>query len=300
MQESECVAIALDVGGTSVKSGLVSASGAVIGEPLHTPVASDRDAETILATFAGVVRHHLAALGEAALCGVGFGFPDPMEYPAGVCWIRGLNKYDALYGVHVGQAMRERVPLGDDVPVLFRNDAEAAVVGEALYGAGRPYHRLIGITLGTGLGSAFVIDGVRQTSGPGVPAENNGFLYHLPVQGKRADDVFSIRGLTARLQAAGVTAGTIRGAADAARAGDAIAQQVFAQFGADLGAFLKPHVAAFGAEAVLVLGGIAGAFDLFGPALQAALPVRAHTTALGGNAALLGAAALVLPRYDRA
>ena len=289
------IAIALDVGGSSVKSGLVAAGGTVIGEPLHTPVDSQADAPTILNTFAAIVHHHRHEVDYDAFCGVGIGFPDPMRYPEGICLIQGQHKYDALYGVHVGQAIRVRRPIGD-FPLLFRNDAEAAIVGEAVYGAGRPYRRLIGVTLGTGLGSAFLIDGVRQASGPGVPEEHGGFLWPLPARDARADDVFSIRGLTGYLERAGAQADSIRDAAERARQGDRAAHSAFAQFGADLGAFLRPFVEAFGAEAVLSMGGISGAFDLFSPALADALPVPVLPSQLGGEAALIGAADLVLPR----
>ncbi|MBN2470243.1 MAG: ROK family protein, partial [Anaerolineae bacterium] len=236
------------------------------------------------------------AVAYEAFCGVGFGFPNPMQYPEGICLIKGQHKYDALYGVHIGQAIRARLPLGD-FPLLFRNDAEAAIVGEAVYGAGRACRRLIGVTLGTGLGSAFVVDGVRQASGPGVPEEHDGFLWPLLVVGdQRADDVFSIRGLEGYLQRAGAQADSIREAAVFARQGDAPARAAFEQFGADLGAFLRPFVEAFQAEAVLSMGGISGALDVFGPALRAALPVPVLASQLGEEAALIGAADLVLPR----
>ncbi len=195
--------------------------------------------------------------------------------------------------VNMRDALRARLDLGD-LPILFRNDAEAAVVGEARYGAGRDYRRLIGVTLGTGCGSAFLVDGVPVTSGPGVPP--NGWLYPVLFRGLRADDVFSRRGLEARLRSAGVTERNVKDAAAAARAGDVGARQVFEAFGADLGSFLNSYAVAFAAEAVLVLGRIAGAMDLFGPPLRQALSVPALPGERGPDAALLGAAdLLVLP-----
>jgi glucokinase len=191
-------------------------------------------------------------------------------------------------------ALRSRLDLGD-LPILFRNDAEAAVVGEARYGAGRDYRRLIGVTLGTGCGSAFVVDGVPVTSGPGVPP--NGWLYPALFHGLRADDLFSRRGLEARLRAAGGAQRSVKDAAAAARAGDAGARQVFEEFGADLGIFLNSFVVTFAAEAVLVLGRIAGAIDLFGPPLREALSVPALPGKRGADAALLGAADLLPVRF---
>ena len=283
--------IALDVGGTSVKSALVTAGGHVIGEPSITPIDSSGDADTILNTFAQIITTHLGQAQTSDLLGVALGFPGPFDYPAGICLIEGVEKYSAIYGVNMREALSARLDLGD-LPILFRNDAEAAVVGEARYGAGRDYRRLIGVTLGTGCGSAFLVDGVPVTSGPGVPP--NGWLYPVLFRGLRADDVFSSRGLEARLQAAGVTERNVKDAAAAARAGDPAARQVFERFGADLGSFLNSHVVAFAAEAILVLGRIAGAMDLFGPSLRQALSVPALSGERGPDAALLGAADLLL------
>jgi glucokinase len=180
------------------------------------------------------------------------------------------------------------------MPILFRNDAEAALVGEARYGAGRRVRRLIGLTLGTGFGSAFVIDGQPVAAGPGVPAQ--GWLYPVLFRGIRADDCFSRRGLLARLSAAGLAWADIKPAAEAARGGDAAARHVFEAFGADLGEFLNLFAVQFQAEAVLVAGRIAGALDLFRGPMQTALTVPVLAGERGAEAALLGAAELVFNR----
>jgi predicted NBD/HSP70 family sugar kinase len=282
--------IALDVGGTSVKSALIASGGHVIGEPVITPIDSSGEAESILRTFAQIISTHLGQAQTSNVIGVALGFPGPFDYGAGICLIEGVEKYRAIYGVNMRDALRARLDLGD-LPILFRNDAEAAAVGEARYGAGRDYQRLIGVTLGTGCGSAFLVDGVPVTSGPGVPP--NGWLYPVPFRGIRADDAFSRRGLEARLGAAGITEMSVKDAAVAARAGDVTARQVFKAFGADLGAFLDSFAVAFAAEAVLVLGRIAGAIDLFGSPLRQALSVPALPGERGADAALLAAADLL-------
>jgi glucokinase len=281
--------IALDVGGTSVKSAWV-APGGHVGEPAITPIDSSGEAESILGTLAQIISTHLGQAQTSNIIGAALGFPGPFDYGVGICLIEGVEKYRSIYGVNMRDALRARLDLGD-LPILFRNDAEAAVVGEARYGAGRNYRRLIGVTLGTGCGSAFLVDGVPVTSGPGVPP--NGWLYPVLFRGLRADDAFSRRGLEARLRAAGITELSVKDAAVAARAGDVTVRQVFESFGADLGMFLDSFAVAFAAEAVLVLGRIAGAIDLFGPPLHQALSVPALPGERGPDAALLGAADLL-------
>jgi glucokinase len=303
--------IALDVGGTSVKSAVVSLVGTIDGEVAVTPIDSAADAGSILQTLTDVIRHHVAqhdaqamrseaseAQPRSPLAGVAFGFPGPFDYQHGISYIRGVAKYESLYGVNMRTALRERLQSGD-LPILFRNDAEAAVVGESRYGAGRPYRRLIGVTLGTGIGSAFVVDGVPVVGCPGVPP--NGWLYNVRFDAgarrAQADDVFSARGLLARLHAAGAATIDIPAAAAAARHGrpeGSALRRAFQSFGSDLGVFLEPFAHKFAAEAVLVLGGLADTFDLFGPALLQRLPVPALTGQLGPRAALLGAASLLV------
>jgi glucokinase len=277
------VIIALDVGGTSVKSGLVDGAPAVVGPVWQTPVDNGSGVDELLGVFRGIVARHVAELGELHLRGVGAAFPNPFDYGRGVSLMR--HKYAALYGVDVGAAIRSVLP-DPSLPVAFRNDAEAAVVGEASFGSGRPYSRVIGITLGTGLGACFVADGQAIREGPDVPA--GGELWDQIFRGAQADDWFSIRGLQARLGSDDILA-----AARLAEQGDASMRAGLASFGEDLALFLSPFVAQFRAEALLVLGGLAGAGEHFLPALRASLPVPALLGARGAHAALLGAADLL-------
>jgi glucokinase len=279
--------IALDVGGSSAKSAVVVPGGQVLGAVQEAPVDSAGSADAILGSLARAIANHLA---DVVPAGIGLGFPGPFDYAAGISWITGVEKFEALYGLDVRRGLRQRLGLAD-VPMFFRNDAEAAIVGEASYGAGQGRQRLIGVTLGTGLGSAFVVAGQPVTSGPGVPAQ--GWLYPVLFRGQRADDCFSRRGLLARLQAAGMARADVKPAADAARRGERAIRQVFASFGADLGTFLDPFAVAFGAEAVLIAGGLAGALDLFLDPLQQAVSVPVLPARRGAEAALLGVAELV-------
>lgn len=281
--------IALDVGGSSVKSGLVTEAREVRDRESR-PVDSTGYAESILATFARTIDGHRRGVDDSELAGIAFGFPGPFEYETGVSRIANVAKYDALYGMDVGQAVRRKLDLGD-VPIRFRNDAEAAILGECRYGAGRGRGRVLGVTLGTGLGSAFVRDGAVWSHQHDLP--ESGWLYAEPWRGAPADEAFSTRGLQRRLVRV-ANGETTRGevAATKARAGDRRIARVFADFGADLGSFLRPYARRFAAEMVLVLGGFAGAFDLFGEELERAVGVPTATGELGADAPLLGAADL--------
>lgn len=290
MRPNDCV-VALDVGGTSVKSALVTENGQLLGQPKTTHIDNQARADIILRSLAEIINSHIQELDtdHHQLLGAALGFPGPFEYEVGSSRIKDVAKFESLYGLNVREGLQPYLIL-DNLPICFRNDAEAAIVGEALYGAGRPFPRLIGLTLGTGCGSAFLINGQPVTTGAGVPP--NGWLYPISFKGRQADDVFSIRGLMTALQTAGVEVDDVKIAAGLARQSHRAARQVFAQLGHNLGAFLSPWTEAFQADAILFQGGIANAFDLFKHELTAIIPVTVVRGKLEAKAALLGAAAL--------
>jgi len=277
--------IALDVGGSSVKSALVAADRQMVGNICADAIQSAASATEILHRLAAIIAGHLENVRDVR--GIAFAFPGPFDYEQGICLIQNLGKYDALYGLNITANLKEILGM-PSLEICYRNDAEAAILGEALYGAGAQYSRLLGLTLGTGLGSAFVAERSLITEGDNVPP--HGWLYPCMFENQRADDVFSTRGLLARLRERGIQAADIASAIP--HADQNPLAQVFALFGADLGNFLKPFVSSFRADAVLVTGGIAEAWERFAPSLSRALSVPVLRGRLGRRAALLGAAAL--------
>ncbi len=268
--------IVLDIGGSSIKSGRVHCR--EVEGFRKDDYDARADGGTILAVYRSVVRAHFAEA-DGAISEVVLAHPGPFDYERGVCLVEGVAKLEGLHGMDLRAALGPELPPG--CGLRFLNDAAAAIRGEARYGAGRPYRRLIGVTLGTGFGSAFVIDGEVVREGDGVAG--GGELYHLPWRGGIADESFSSRGLLEWLRAYGFTGATTREIHGRACASG------LASFGVELGRFLSPLAEAFRAECVLILGGIANLYAAFGPALEHRLPVPALTGALGPHAPLLGA-----------
>jgi glucokinase len=282
---SEQLVLALDAGGSSVKSALIDMGQRIEDDVRVDAIRSQASASEILQTLAGVIDYQLGRAG--GLNKIAVAFPGPFDYEHGIALLQNQGKYDSLYEFSLGKKLREILRL-PGLEFRYRNDAEAAVVGEALYGAGIPYPRLLGVTLGTGLGSTFVAGGIPITEGDTVPP--HGWLYSCPFEDQRADDMFSTRGLLARLQAYGIRAADVAAAVQTTDRDSLL--NVFSSFGADLGLFLEPFAANFAADAVLVTGGIAETWDYFGPELCESLPIPVLKGTLGGRAALLGASAL--------
>lgn len=283
--------VGVDIGGHHVAAAAISmdAPGMLLpGSYLHDPCAPDDDRGALIAAWADAIDAVIAQVGPEQVVGIGIAMPGPFDYAAGVGHFAGNAKFTALNGVDVGAALaaRQRFPR----PVRFLNDATAFAVGCVAIGAVPLRGRVVGVTLGTGLGSAFLHDGIPVIAGEDVPP--HGSLWHLPFGDGIADDHVSARWLTARIRDRLDGIDTVVAGAEIARAGNADAAAIFAEYGANLGKILSPWVARFGADAVVLGGRICGAFDLFGPALSAALPatrIAVHDDT--EDAAIVGAAA---------
>ncbi len=284
---SSGMVISLDIGGSSIKSGIVGAAHVLLGKPLITAIDSSRDADTLLNCFAAVIRMHLARMKPEELRGICLAFPGPFDYERGICYIKDQAKYAQLYGIAIGDRLNALLALRNTA-LKFTGDAKAAILGEARYGAGNEFNRIIGITLGTGLGSAFIENGKVITTAEGIP--ENGWLYAVPFKGRIADETFSSRGISAALSEAGIADEELSCVTARARDGNTAIHNVFTAFGHELGTFLRPFVKSFRADAVLVMGGIARAIDLFGEPLASILPVPVIRSHLSVAAPLLGAA----------
>lgn len=275
----------LDVGGTSIKTGavwFVDGGDPRIEIGSAMPANSNEPADVILDSLAAganaafeVADHQVSGLA-IAICG-------PFDIDAGISRMRGVHKFEEIYGIDLGAAIRERLPAAAGVPIRFARDAESAGTGEALAGAGAGVDRVLTMTIGTGLGTCLTdhANPVEFIGGFGVE--------HLAMRdtpwGGRADDVLSAHGLAARL---GVAMDDLRSAVD-----DPTNAEVVSDHGTRLGTFLAPVVTEFDAHVVVIGGGFSAAFDRFGPALQSAIgsvPVR--PAALDTAGPLLGAAHL--------
>ena len=274
----------LDVGGTSIKTGAVRFDDRddpriEIGPAL--PANSNDAVDVVLDSLAAAADAAIGLAGQNA-AGLAIAICGPFDIEAGISRMQGVHKFEAIYGIELGTALAKR-SVAKELPIRFARDAESAGAGEALRGAGVGFDRVLTITVGTGLGSCLTEHAhpVEFIDGLGVE--------HLAMRetpwGGRADDVLSAHGLAERL---GVSIVDLRAAV-----GDPANAEVVSDHGTRLGVFLAPVVAELDAQVVVIGGGLAAAFDRFGPALQSAIgaiPVRA--AALGTAGPLLGAAHL--------
>jgi len=290
--------IGVDIGGSHITCAGIDLDKRIILRDTisERPVDNKGTASEIIAKWSEALTETLDKTGTENLKGIGFAMPGPFDYVKGICLIKGVPKYEKLYGTNIGEAIAETLELPDNMPVRFMNDASSFAVGEAWAGKASDSNRSMAVTLGTGLGSAFVADRVPVVTGDRVP--DLGCVYHISFRSGIADDYFSTRWFTSRYtEITGKESKGVKEIAEKAKDDDSI-KQLFKDFGSSLAAFLSPYLINFGAE-VLVLGGnISRAYHLFGPSLEDEMKDQKCNTVpvlseLKEDAALLGSAYLL-------
>jgi len=174
--------------------------------------------------------------------------------------------------------------------IRFLNDAAAYLIGEMTDGAARSVDRVVGITLGTGVGSAFGVNGHVVREGPGVAP--GGEIWNVPYQDGIVEDQISTRAIQKSYRERTGQDREVVAIAGAA-ASDPVAAEVFSEFGRNLGVALRTVLACFGPRVIVLGGGIARSARLFLPAAQAEAGnfAELRISALGDRAPLVGAGA---------
>lgn len=277
-----CV-LAFDVGGSHVAAAVCCGDDFHLGPGASAPHATVQTAKAFVDLL-----HQLGAKGEAGDAGkidVLLAVPGLFDLDAGVSLMR--HKLPYLYNFDLRGALAARFGI-EPSQVRFLNDANAFLLGEIGAGVARGFRRAIGLTLGTGIGAAFAVDGRIVSEGLGVPP--GGEIWNLPREGGIVEDLISSRAIVASYQR---RAGVRREVVDLAATSptDPAARQTFQDFGRHLGEVIGMLLAGFHAEVIVLGGGIARSAGLFLPAARAQLgedPAQLRVSELRDKAALVG------------
>ena len=295
---NKSIAIGADIGGSHISCAAVDlVSGKILRDTLtERAVNNQAQANEIIAVWAEALSGALAKVPFEKVKGIGFAMPGPFDYVKGICFIRGVAKYENLYGINIIDAISSSLEVPKDFLIRFMNDASAFAVGEAWAGSATMANRSLSITLGTGFGSAFISNRIPIVDGPDVP--KLGCIYHLPYRDGIADDYFSTRGLLGRYK--NLTGKELSGVKEVAAlaASDRIVSDLFTDFGDKLGLFLAPWLKKFKAEIIVIGGNISYAYILFGDVFEDRLKkekcnCKVALSKLKEDAALLGSAYLL-------
>lgn len=264
MTEKKKRFIMMDVGGTAVKCGIMDDRGVVLGDGIISfPIKAMADRDEILDQLAYMIKSMIKTEAVETIAGVGMAFPGPFDYERGISLMKGLSKYDSIYGLPLAKELRTRCVLPLQVPFYFLHDIEAFAMGESWFGQAKHEDKILCLCIGTGAGSAFVQGKkVRKEETEGVPPD--GWLYRTPFKDSIIDDYLSVRGLSR------LSARICREALDGrclferSSCGDKQAIEVFCLFGKDLADALIPYLDDFRPDAVVLGGQISGSFCYFG------------------------------------
>ena len=288
--------LAVDVGGTKLAAAVVTDDGVLLSRSQHPTPAGD--AEQIWAALAEVCSEALTSAGSPSVDAVGAGASGPMRWPEGV--VAPLN----IPGWRAGFPLRTRLSERFG-PTRLHNDAICVAVGEHWRGAARGATHMLGMVVSTGVGGGLVLGNRLVDGGRG----NAGHIGHVivepdgPLCGCGAHGCLEA---VARGPAIAARAGvaTAAEAAERARAGDAAASTEFTRAGTALGRAIASVAAVCDLDIAVVGGGVAKSGDLLFVPARAELAARARLdfladltivpAALGGDAGLVGAAALWL------
>ena len=279
--------LGVDIGGSHITAALVDlADGTVMAKSvIRRAVDSMEGAEVLISTWAEVINEAFTYTNCNEMC-IGIAMPGPFDYENGISLIKDQDKFKSLYGVNVKGELAKFLNVLPS-SIRLNNDAASFMQGEIYVGAAKGYKNAIGLTLGTGLGSAVAVDGIARDA----ELWNSSFL------GGIAEDYFSTRWFVHKYE--DLTGNSIAGVKELAEIviSDPYAKQLFNEFGRGLGHFLADLIKTNKAEIVVLGGNIAQAYDLFEPHLTSNLrafhldtPVK--LALLNEYAALIGAASL--------
>lgn len=309
--------ISVDFGGTHLRASLVNASGQII-EQLKRETQAQLGVDSVIDRIGAAINDMASHVPEGgALRGVGVVAPGPIDPFRGIVF-RAPN----LRGW-------EDVPLADalmartDLPVWLGNDANLAALAEHRYGAGRGLSDMIYLTISTGIGTGFIVNGEMLLGANGMAAEgghmqvmpdgpicgcgNRGCVEALASGPNIAREAAARlkRDLPSSLHSLGHEP-TTKDVVRAAQEGDALACNVLAHAGTFIGMAVANLAHLFNPQRFVIGGGVSNAGDLlFDPVRAAAdqriIPAYRGTfdivpAALGDNVGLLGAAALAFAK----
>lgn len=314
------LSVGIDIGGTNTVFGIIDANGKIYAQDAVKTQEYADFADYADAICKGITEATKQIAEPFELAGIGIGAPNGnyysgcIENAANLRW-KGIVEIVKIFGRHFS------------LPIFLTNDANAAAIGEMIYGGAKGMKNFIEITLGTGLGSGIVVNGQLLYGHDGfagecghIIVERNGrdcgcgrkgcLETYVSATGvvRTATELLAMRNVGSELRGIPNNALTALDVSQAANNGDIIAKEVFEHTGEILGRTLADIVTVTSPEAIFLFGGLAKAGEmLFEPVrrnMEANMlktfknKVKVLPSQLSDDAAIMGASALVWNELD--
>ena len=306
----------VDLGGTSIKSALISKDGKIL-KKIEMPTEAKTDSKEIVISN---ILTSLDKIFEDDIIGIGVGSPGCVNTHTGeVNWIENIP---CLNGVSITDEIKTKFNL----PIFIDNDATNATRGQYMFGAGIGAKNLLGVTLGTGVGGGLILNdrvhhGVIDYAGEighmtyipdGMPCTcgKRGCVeaYASAPAIKRSAKSILKRGIKTALLDIPLEKLEAKSVYDLAKEGDEVCKDLVQEAGKALGVVIGSAINLLNLDRVVIGGGVAAAGNiLFNEiniyASRHALPLAfEHCTIvhgdLGNDAGILGTAAMVLMEME--
>ncbi len=298
-------ALAIDLGGTNIRAGLVDATGQITRHQTVRTGAMEGPAVVLdqIAALAAEVMGGTSVAG-AALCA-----PGPLDTITGQTFF--IQTLQGFEGFALRHALSQRLNL----PVQVENDGISGALAELCFGAGQGLSDFIYVTISTGIGGGIIADGRPLRGRRGMAGHIGHMMFHRDWPRFRGatlpswEDWGAGPALAARAQAMVTDISTLYGKTidaraiyDAAANGDNLARKLVAEEAELLGMGLASLSHILSPQAIILGGGMSEAFDQLAPTIRATLDshlkpgfegVALHKARLGTNSSLIGAATLI-------
>jgi len=269
------VAIGMDIGGTLVRVGAFNSTGQLLGqkEVSIAAIGPERGLRLIEKLI-----HETVDSVNASLLGIGIGCTGPLDIKRGL-----VNNPYTLEGWS-NVPIVEHLIHAFNVRVVLENDADAAALGEYWQGAGREAKRLYAVTVGTGVGTALIVDGqiyrgvdgshpegghqLIDPTGPECYCGHRGCWESLISGTAISNFARNIMSAEQRNALESSDQFTARVVAEAARAGELIAVQVMQKAARDFSSGIINVITLFVPDVLVLSGGVMKSADLFLPTLE--------------------------------
>ena len=305
---------AVDIGGTKIAAGIVDANGCLLAYR-ETPTTAQEGFGAAMDRIHAMLNDAVGSA-KVELCGIGIGCTGPVDPRTGA-----IGEVEFLPGWKDCNPVQHLAALFH-LRVAMENDADAAALAEAEWGAGRNKQSLICVMVGTGIGAGIILDGslyrgaagshpeighhVIDCSGPKCFCGANG-CWEVLARGPAM-----VERMRNRMSSSG-SAGdplTAKKICELARTGDPVAKREVEREGNYLGIGVANLVTLFAPEVIVLGGNVMLSADLFMPTIQATVHQNCGlvdskmttitSTSLGSGAPLIGAAALWRRRFEGA
>ena len=264
--------ILMDVGGTFIKSGIMTAESVLVeGTQQTVSIDSNGTKEEIInslteAVCQGISRAEYYGYVPA---GIGICMPGPFDYNTGVSAM--VHKFAGIKDIPLKEVIAAAIP-GYQIPIVFGHDVNTQLYGEMCGGNAKGFDNVYLVALGTGLGFSMANDGKvlqTETGGPLVS------IWNLPYNGGILEDYASKRGfyntwelVTGQKPGESLTVAAMGGLAGE---GDATALEVFSRVGKFIGMNIKEKLTEYNIRCLLFGGQISRSFRFMEEAVKAEL-----------------------------